>query len=259
LFSHRLNSVDNNGWTALHFASFFGYLPIVEKLLSHGASKFMPNENGDLPHVLSHDPEIRELFAMDTSSSYTDSEFDTGISYGSIADSQSVDSGDSLDVGCAEGILALSDSSRASETDETNEADEGGSDEAGSYEGGSEGSSAGHTSLLSDGSHCVLPIDVPLKPPTLPTTIAPSEVIEQRVMADATLVELEEEEHEHATTFPSLSILPSPMSLDAFDDITADKAKQLLVWWGFAMFLLVEFWENYRVFLYIGTPLRGLK
>lgn len=44
----------------------------------------------------------------------------------------------------------------------------------------------------------------------------------------------------------------SQTSLDMFDQVTAEKTKQLLVWWGFALFLLAEFWENYRVFLYIG-------
>jgi len=52
---------DNNGWTALHFAAFFGREEMVKKLLEHGDSPFADNDKGNFPVDLAQNSVIKSL------------------------------------------------------------------------------------------------------------------------------------------------------------------------------------------------------
>jgi len=62
LLNHHANPnmADVEGWTALHLASFWGHLEILEPLVIFNASLDAVNQHGETPLDVSDDPKIRD-------------------------------------------------------------------------------------------------------------------------------------------------------------------------------------------------------
>jgi ankyrin repeat protein len=56
-----LNLQDRWGWTPLHRAAFYGYVEIARMLIDAGASKDILNNDGELPYDLAETEELKKL------------------------------------------------------------------------------------------------------------------------------------------------------------------------------------------------------
>jgi ankyrin repeat protein len=71
-----VDATNSFGTTALHFAAFHGYAPIVRELARHGADPRLTNEYGetylDEARMLGHGPAVRAAFEEGIRLGYTD-------------------------------------------------------------------------------------------------------------------------------------------------------------------------------------------
>lgn len=61
-----IDAIDNDGWTALHWASHLGHAEAARELLAGGASQFVCSRQGRLPRELATVPEVRLFAGLET-------------------------------------------------------------------------------------------------------------------------------------------------------------------------------------------------